>query len=93
MVFTKRKWVNTYVDIRDRVQCDNCNAWIGNGVLYYDATTGHTEWGNDSIDSIETHQLCSSECVLEFLNGYFKNLRAEYPSAYIDIESKVKGQE
>ena len=93
MVIKERKCVSTYIDVRGRVQCDNCKAWMGNGLLYYEATTGHNGWGNDSIESITTHQLCSNKCMFEFLDGYFENLRITYPSAYIDIESKIRGRE
>lgn len=66
--------------------------WTPNGVHakeigYYEVTTGHHDWGNDSIDSIKTHDICC-DCINSFVSEYLKNSDDEYGvhhSCYIDI--------
>lgn len=53
------------------VSCDRCGDIIQNGEVYYNVTTHHNDWGNDSIDSYEDFDLCS-DCYLPFTEKYFK---------------------
>ena len=44
------------------IECDICNKVIpvskGIESKYFEVTTGHHEWGNDSCESIEHHDIC-----------------------------------
>ena len=61
--------------------CDICEKHIAsNG---YEVTTGHNDWGNDSVDSVEYHDICSDECLKKELELY---LKSKYNSKYIEIE-------
>ena len=46
-------------------------------IQWYSVTTGHRDWGNDSVDSIETIHVCSPEClksaVEDYCNRSFRN--------------------
>ena len=53
-----------------------------NNVGYYDITTGHHDWGNDSVDSIEHHQVCE-KCLKSFVAGYFDEANG---TEYMDIQ-------
>lgn len=55
-----------------------------NSVGYYEITTGHHDWGNDSVDSIEHHEICG-ECLNSFVANYFN---AADGTEYMDIQRK-----
>lgn len=38
---------------------------------YYEVETHHNDWGNDSIDSYNDKDICSEECLFNFLKKYF----------------------
>ena len=40
---------------------------------YWELCTGHHDWGNDSIDSIEYFDLCSKECIQKKFDSYLEN--------------------
>lgn len=67
-----------------------------NNVGYYDITTGHHDWGNDSVESIEHHQVCCG-CLDSFVADYFKEASGtEYMDIqrnwlYSDIDPKTEG--
>ena len=77
-------------EVLESVTCDICNARIGKGVLYFDITTGHYEWGNDSCESIESFQACCSECLKRFIDNDFAKMLEGYHSAYINVESDIR---
>lgn len=78
------------------VKCDVCGRVIEppsvlyecmeNEHKYYDVTTGHTDWDDDSYDSVEHHDICPN-CINKFVAHYLGNDNA-YLSAYIEIETK-----
>lgn len=73
------------------VKCDICGKVIpvGKGRYdeceYYDVMTGHSDWGNDSCDSVEHRDVCP-DCLVGFVADYFKN--NEYGSAYMNIDTE-----
>lgn len=77
-------------EVLESVTCDICNARIGKGVFYFDITTGHYEWGNDSCESIESFQACCPECLKRFIDNDFAKMREVYHSAYINVESDIR---
>ena len=78
------------------VKCDVCGhiiepppvpyEWMEDEYKYYDVTTGHNDWGNDSCDSVKHHDICPN-CINKFVAGYLGNDNA-YLSAYIEIETE-----
>lgn len=56
---------------------------------YFSLTTGHYDWGNDSVDSISHYDLCSEECVKKKLNEYFADCN-HYGTAYFNLEQEFK---
>jgi hypothetical protein len=40
---------------------------------YWTLTTGHHDWGYDSVDSIEIFDLCSRDCIQKKLDEYLKD--------------------
>lgn len=53
-----------------------------NNVGYYDITTGHHDWGNDSVESIKHHQVCE-KCLKSFVAEYFDEANG---TEYMDIQ-------
>ena len=67
------------------IRCDSCNKKIKG--KYFEITTGHNDWGNDSIDSIEHKDICD-DCVNKYCDNYLKeNQRSN--TAYIDVEPEI----
>ena len=74
------------------VQCDICNRILRHSEdshpghkypKYYEVTTGHHDWGNDSCDSIKHRDICPN-CIGEFVSQYLKTHNG---TAYIDVET------
>lgn len=38
---------------------------------FYKVSTGHNDWGNDSVDSIENYTICSPECLDSIMKEYY----------------------
>lgn len=55
-----------------------------NLVEWYEVTTGHHDWGNDSIDSITHSDICTN-CIDDIFTS-FKVRASEDTTEYIDIE-------
>ena len=62
---------------------DKCKVDFRNRVEWYEVTTGHYDWGNDSIDSIKHQDICL-DCIDEVFNDY-KNRASETTTEYIEI--------
>ena len=52
---------------------------------YFNVTTGHNDWGNDSYESVKHFDICQ-ECILDFVSNYLKSSKRS-TSAYIEIDS------
>lgn len=53
-------------------------------VEYYEVTTGHHDWGNDSIDSVEHHDYCPT-CVLQAMDEYYERTNGKNNTQYLEI--------
>lgn len=53
---------------------------------FWEVTTGHNDWGNDSPESIEHYEVCSPTC-LQGLFDIYKSESSEYQrnSKYINV--------
>lgn len=61
--------------------CDCCGKEIQGE--YFEAFSGHDEWGADSGDSYEHNEYCSLECLMKaieefYTTGYGKNYRNSF---------------
>lgn len=72
--------IDKEVDVR--IICDECRREIRNreninkrlrGSHYYEVTTHHHDWGNDSIDSYKYLDFCSFECMVEYMKRYYES--------------------
>jgi hypothetical protein len=52
------------------IACDACQKEISDA--YFDVVTSHSDWGNDSIDSVENFDFCSLECLMPHMSAFFK---------------------
>lgn len=75
------------------IECDICKRVIPTDHKiretdrkYYTVTTGHHDWGYDSIDSVETQDICPS-CIHNYISEYLKEVYHSR-TAYIEIESE-----
>lgn len=55
---------------------------------YWEVTTGHYDWGNDSCDSVETRQYCSKECLTKAFDQYLKRTEDMINSEYFEIHNR-----
>lgn len=58
--------------------------WSEDQFKYYEVTTGHNDWGNDSADSVEHYDICP-DCITGFVDRYLKH-EASNRSGYIEVE-------
>ena len=87
-------------DVLDSMTCDVCGKrfmenhsttrfFCGSNrneeIFYYNVISGHHEWGHDSVDSIEHHEVCSTECLRNFEEKYWEDT---YDSAYLEINKE-----
>lgn len=69
----KTHTVTERVCVKETTYCDVCNGVIGNNEDYWELTTGHHDWGNDSEESIEHFDICSETCLREKFDEYVRN--------------------
>lgn len=68
--------------------CDICGKPV-NPHNWFRITTSHSDWGNDSIESYETGDACSPECVLKFTREYVEDsFDNEHNTKVIEIEHR-----
>lgn len=54
-------------------------------VSYYHVTTGHNDWGNDSIDSLKSKDICPL-CLINEYSDYVDRSSKGFNSEYIEIK-------
>ena len=67
--------------------CDCCGKEITGP--FWKVTTGHHDWGNDSHESIEEFDACSTLCLSEMFNDYENRSEGEYNTEYIEVNHRV----
>lgn len=53
---------------------------------YYEVTTYHNDWGNDSIDSYESRDACSPDCASKLWEEYIHNSAGARNTTCIEVE-------
>lgn len=90
IVHTKRKLIGVKCDVCGRIieppSKENQYDWINFKYKYYEVTTGHHDWGNDSCESIEQYDICT-DCIGKFITKYLDNKEGNR-SGYIEIQTK-----
>lgn len=71
------------------IECDHCNRRVeeADPTGWHHFSSSHTDWGNDSIESVESHDVCSWACYLaivrDLVNDYDK-AKPMYPTLQVD---------
>lgn len=66
--------------------CDICKKEIKKGREYWEVTTGHHDWGNDSFESIEDFDVCSDVCLMMKFGEYIDRSKDGYNTEYIEVK-------
>lgn len=83
----KTHTVTERVCIKETMHCDVCHNVIDDNGPYWELTTGHYDWGNDSCDSIEHFDICSEACLRAKFDEYARESGAsEYNTMYFEVE-------
>ena len=80
----KTELVEKKVPIKKEIICDVCNTRITRS--YWHLITQHSDWGRDSIESIESFDLCSHACVNDKLWEYLEKSSNDYNSEEFNLE-------
>jgi len=80
------KQITKTVKIFKRLKCDICGKEFTGP--YWIANTHHDDWGNDSVDSYETYDLCSENCVEIMFQKYMKDCKHS-DTQYLSFEQDV----
>ena len=67
---TKEQVVVDQVLVCKDMFCDICKKEIKHKSDYWEVTTHHHDWGNDSIESYKCFDICSVECLKNKFNEY-----------------------
>lgn len=71
--YMKVKTITQRTKDRQEVVCDNCKELVKEYPGFFEVTTHHERWGNDSIDTYETRHFCCKACMDVFLNEYWNH--------------------
>lgn len=82
------------VVIGEEIKCDVCGKVIyereDSKLLqnsdYWHLMTCHNSWGNDSIDSVESFDLCSAECLREMFEEYCEESSRELNTMEFNVK-------
>lgn len=85
--------------VGEELYCDGCSELLGRRKVlnfgyhqhkpigYYHVTTGHHDWGNDSVDSISECDYCP-RCLYKAFNDYMSRSKGDN-TEYMDIEHEI----
>lgn len=79
--------VTEEVCVGETTYCDICNKEINTNKGYWELTTGHHDWGNDSCESIEHFDVCSEICLMNKFSEYLNESgKDDYNTMYFEVE-------
>lgn len=87
MEIRQTEWVTSEQEVTVAYKCDNCGKQVGTNHLpkdWHSFTSYHDEWGNDSVDSLESYDVCSPQCYKSMLSFVVDNRLNGYRTAKID---------
>ena len=82
---TKTHTVTEKVLVKETRYCDVCKKEIESN-SFWQLTTHHHDWGNDSIDSYEDFDVCSEECLRKKFDEYVKDSDNDWNTMCFDVE-------
>jgi hypothetical protein len=83
----KTHTVTEKVCVKETMHCDVCGNEMNKNKRHWELTTGHHDWGNDSVESIEDFDICSEECLRKKFDEYVKESGAsDYNTMYFKVE-------
>ena len=73
----RTRTITEKVCVSTTMHCDVCGGVIDpNHEPYWELTTGHHDWGNDSCESIQCFDICSEACLRKKFDEYIKESSA-----------------
>lgn len=90
----KKLWQVVCKEVVVKKTCDVClkeipptsNVFPRKNIPYFNITTHHSDWGNDSIDSYENYHACCPECAMKFVSEYLERCFDGNNTEAIEIE-------
>ena len=84
----KTHTVTEKVCVSTTMHCDVCDSVIDHEhESYWEVTTGHHDWGNDSCESIQYFDICSATCLRKKFDEYIKASEANDDNTmYFEVE-------
>lgn len=79
----EEKQVKQKICIKETRICDICGKEISDDAPCFKVYTGTNDWGNDSYESIEGYDVCSSECLTRKFKSFLENCNG---TDYMNIE-------
>lgn len=83
-------------DILIAIICDNCSEDIKNNEKdhFFEVMTSHSDWGNDSRDSIRHFDFCGPRCIAEHSAAYFEkaNGSEEYNAERVEKSEVLRNE-
>lgn len=80
----EERTITKKVCVEKTMICDVCGKEIKGE--YYEIRIGHNDWGNDSCDSYEYKDICSSSCLNKEIEKYIKRSNDGLNTEFIEIE-------
>lgn len=96
MEIKEKKKVTKILERTIKIKCDICKKDISNfkpgeeeKSRYFQVTTGHNDWGHDSIDSIMNYDVCP-KCIKKFTQKFIEEVKG---TEYIEIRTNYAHEE
>ena len=83
---TKEHFVTERVLVKREIVCDVCKKEIQHDDGYWEVTTYHNDWGEDSWESYKNFDVCSVECLKSKFEEYCNESNSKYNTCQIEVE-------
>ncbi len=83
---TKERVVTERVLVEKTLICDICGKVIAPSAHHWRVTTHHSDWGNDSVESFECFDVCSTKCLKKKFDEYASESNRKYNTMEIEVE-------
>jgi len=80
---TKTRTVTERIVVKEIRYCDVCKKEI-TAESYWELTTHHNDWGNDSIESYESFDVCSKDCMRKKFEEYLEDSDTDYNTMFFE---------
>lgn len=86
---TKTHTVTEKVLVKEIRLCDVCGKEIKNGNSYWELSTHHHDWGNDSCESYEGFDICSKGCLRVKFEEYLERSKGDCNTECFEVEKTL----